>query len=114
MESKTYTAEDVRAAKLQGRIEGRAEAENSLKARINLIYKSNHQLFKEITRLDRIEPVAGVLVPYALCETIAKKLKELTKKPKDGHARKLKYYMNKMDMELLESWKRFKREVEGG
>ena len=64
-DQKTYTAEDLLAAKLQGRLQGRKEAEEYLQRRIDNVCKTNYQLLVEIMWLDRTELVAGVFIPYS-------------------------------------------------
>jgi len=110
IKKKTYTVEDMKAAWLRGKIEGRAEAENILQERIARVCTSNNKLIKEIMRLDTNEPVAGVLIPRNLCEALIKKLRG--RKTMDWHAIRIKYYMNRIDRELLKNFKKFKREVE--
>ena len=109
---KTFTVEDMLNAKLQGRIEGRAEAEQYLQKRVTQICITNRQLLKEIMRLDMSEPVSGVLVPYKLCLEIAVKLQESNNY--DWHARKIKSLMNKSDRATLRSWKGVLVEIENG
>jgi len=95
---KTYTAEDMLAARLQGR----KEAEDCLERRIENICRSNHQLLREIMRLDESEPVAGVVISYKLCEGIVKKLRRSNKF--DGHAQLIKTCMYRADRDILKRW----------
>jgi len=92
---KTYTAEDVLAARLQGR----REAEEFLQARITQICNTNHQLLVEIMRLDKTEPVVGVMIPYKFAEKVIRKLRK--KNANDWHAKQIKYYMNKSDQDVF-------------
>lgn len=107
---KTYTAEDVIDAKLNGIVEGRAEAEKQLQGRTSKICRSNQRLLKELMRFDRSEPVAGVLIPYVFAQKLVMKLRDANKD--DYHARMLKYYMNRTDRELLKIFKGVLREVD--
>lgn len=144
---KTYTEEDVLAARLQGR----KEAEEFLQLRINQtgqtyqemfarkiksvsslfcskankvaynrgmkdaeeflwpciieylthLLRTNHELYKQLTSLDKTDPIDGVLIPYDLAGQIIKKLKINNKR--DSHAKKLRYYMDILDRKMLES-----------
>jgi len=109
---KTFTVEDMLNAKLRGRIEGRAEAEQYLQKRVAHICVTNRQLLKEIMRLDMSEPVAGVLLPYRLCLEIIDKLR--TNNKHDWRARKIKSLMNKSDRAILERWEGVLGEIENG
>ena len=88
---KTYSLEDVLAARLQGR----KEAEEFLQERINQIYLTNHQLLVEILRLDLNEPVVAVSIPYKFAQMVVDKLRKRNRK--NWHARMIKYYMNRSD-----------------
>jgi len=97
---KAYTAEDLRAARIRGIIQGRAEAEEYLQGRMNKICASNHQLLVEIMRLDLNEPVVAVSVPRKFAEGLVYKLRKRDKR--DWQAKMLKFYMNKSDAEMFE------------
>jgi len=92
---KTYTAEDVLAARLQGR----KEAEDFLQLRINNLCKTHHQLLVEIFRLDLNEPVVAVSMPHKFAQMVVDKLRKRNKK--DWHARMIKYYMNRSDRQVF-------------
>jgi len=92
---KVYTADDLLAARLQGR----KEAEEFLQARINRVSMTNHKLLIEIFRLDLNEPVVAVAMPYKFAQTIISKLRKRNKK--DWHARMIKYYMNRSDRQVF-------------
>ena len=92
---KVYTAEDLLAARLQGR----KEAMDFLQARINRVSITNHNLLTEIFRLDLNEPVVAVSMPHKFAQTIINKLRKRNKK--DWHARMIKYYMNRSDRQVF-------------
>lgn len=97
---KTFTAEDMLAARIRGIIQGRTEAEGYLQGRMDKICASNHQLLVEIMRLDLNEPVVAVPVPRKFAEGLIFKLRKRDKR--DWHAKMIKYYMNKSDAEMFE------------
>ena len=92
---KTYTAEDVLAARLQGR----AEAEEFLQLRINNICKTHHQLLTEIFRLDLNEPVVAVSMPHKFAQMVIDKLRK--ENTKDWHAKMIQYYMRRSDKQVF-------------
>ncbi|HUS74298.1 MAG TPA: hypothetical protein VMY06_14655 [Sedimentisphaerales bacterium] len=92
---KTYTVEDVLAARLQGR----KEAEEYLQLRINNISKTHHQLLTEIFRLDLNEPVVAVSVPYKFAQMVIDKLRKRNRK--DWHAKMIQYYMRRSDRQVF-------------
>ena len=85
-DQKTYTAEDVLAARLRGR----NEAEEFLQERIAQILITNHKLLIEILRLDAAQPVTGVMLPYTYAWKLHRKLQ---KNKLLGYARRLKSYI---------------------
>lgn len=92
---KTYTAEDM----LNARLQGRKEAEDYLQLRISNICKTHHQLLVEIFRLDLNEPVAAVAMPYKFAQMVVDNLQK--KNPKNWHAKMIKYYMDRSDREVF-------------
>ena len=107
-DKKTYTAEDLRAARLLGK----QEAEECYRKRLNLVYTTNHKLLVEIFRLDLNEPVVAVPIPYKFAQLIIEKLKKRNRK--DWHARMLKYYMNRSDREVFGGRGDIMAELENG
>lgn len=82
----------IRAAYRRGKIEGRQEAEDAFQTKINNIINTHTQLLKEILRMDKAEPVTGVMITIEFAESIIKKLKSNNKYSR--LARKLKKCMN--------------------
>ena len=112
MSEKKYTIEELRAARLQGRIEGREDAERYLQDRISKVCRTIHHLFRELLRIDSSEPIAGVLLPRVFCESLVKKLRE--ENPDDWHANQIKFHMNRADRRLLVDMGKLLKEVESG
>ena len=116
MSEKKYTIEQLRAARLEGLIEGRErgrkDSEKFFAERISHIKRTIRHLFGELLSLDRTEPIGGVLLPRYLCEAVIKKLREVN--VNDDHARQIKYHMNMEDRRLLAGMKNFMKEVESG
>ena len=92
---KTFTAEDVLAARLQGR----NEAVEFLQARINKVCITNNQLLVEIFRLDLNEPVVAVSLPYKFAKMLIEKLRKRNKK--DWHAKMILYYVQRSDRQVF-------------
>ena len=109
MAEKSYTIDDLRAAKSQGRLEGRAEAENFAQERFNQIAKTHHEMLESMMSLECLEPRDGVVMPYDFVKKVVEKLRETN--PNDFHARMLKYYMNRTDKKMLECRERALGEI---
>lgn len=107
---KTYTVEDMKAAWLRGKIQGRKEAEEFLQARINRVCITNHKLLVEIFRLDLNEPVVAVAIPYKFAQMCVHKLRK--KNSKNWHARMIKYYMNRSDRAVFGNVENITEELE--
>jgi hypothetical protein len=71
---------------------GMKRAEEYLEKRIEKVIRANHNLLIEVFRLDWSAPVTGVLVPYAYCEKLCRKMRA---KGMTGHASRLRFYMNR-------------------
>jgi len=97
---------DLKATYIHGKQEGRAEAAETFEKRINMIVKSQGKLYRELLRVDKAEPVAGVLIPYYFAETIIKLLRHKNKH--SYHARMLRNFINKSNID----WKQALKNIE--
>lgn len=96
---KMFSNEAVKAAYKLGYDVGKCDSEKQINAhfeilqsrlieRIERVQKANHYLMKEVLRLDKTEPVTGIVITYTLAKRIIKALKE-SRGPKSRHARLL-------------------------
>jgi hypothetical protein len=71
-----YTRKQYIAAVRAAKVRGREEAIECLQDRISNTKNIISECVEIIFDLDKNEPIAGVVVPYSLCEKIIKKLKK--------------------------------------
>jgi hypothetical protein len=98
------------AGRLKGHAEGWCDAENDLKEKINFIVRLNSALVEEILRLDKVQPVSAVMMPYKYALKIADLLKRMGK---EKYSQTLIHYINisnpidvKQVLEILEEMKK--------